>query len=360
MYRVTPPTFRVDISREIDLVEEIARLYGYGRVPVTMPAATGMPQGKQPKQVLEEGLRALLAGCGFSEVVTYSFVPSAFPAVLGLKDEDEATRLVRLRNPLTEEQAVMRTTMIYNLLDTMAKNNRAGLYDLKIFEIGRVYFAAGEGELPVERNRVAGLISGLRYGESWHAAGLAVDFYDLKGVIENVASGLKLADLRFTADAPWPFLHPGRSGRIHTDRNPVGFLGEVHPRVLEAMDLRHRAVVFELDLDHILRSQKEAGLSFREVSKFPSSSRDVAFVVARETDAQRLLDAAFGQDEELLEKVSIFDVYVGKNIPEGAKSLGLRFAYRSGDRTLTDEDVNKAHSRIVNAVIEETQAKIRE
>ena len=121
LYHVTPPTFRVDIHREIDLVEEIARLYGYDHVPVTMPATTGMPQGKNRKQVLEEELRALLTGAGFSEVITYSFVPSTFPSLLGLTEEAEATRLVRIRNPLTEDQAVMRTTLIYNLLDTMVK-----------------------------------------------------------------------------------------------------------------------------------------------------------------------------------------------------------------------------------------------
>ena len=138
LYHVTPPTFRVDIHREIDLVEEIARLYGYHHVPVTMPKTTGMPQGMNRKQVLEQRLRALLTGAGCSEVITYSFVPSAFPSILGLAEEAEATRLIRIRNPLTEDQDVMRTTLIYNLLDTMVSNQRNGIQDLKIFELGRV------------------------------------------------------------------------------------------------------------------------------------------------------------------------------------------------------------------------------
>ncbi len=359
-YLVTPPTFRVDINREIDLVEEIARLYGYDRVPVTMPASSGMPQRPPKKQIIEKKLRDIMTGFGFSEVITYSFVPSSFPAVLGLTHEAEASHLIRIRNPLTEDQAVMRTTLLYNLLDTMVKNGRSGVYDLKIFEIGRVYFAGKEGQLPVEKNHIGCLLKGLRYNDSWHMPGLQADYYDLKGVVEHVMADLKLAGLRFSPDAPWPFLHPGRSCRIHIGDDTIGFMGEVHPHILEAMALRNRAVVFELDMDLIMKHCNDSSTGFKEVSKFPASSRDVAFVVSQEVDAQRLLDAAFRQGEELLEKVYIFDVYTGENIPEGTKSLGLRFSYRSWDRTLTDEDVNNSHGRIVKDVIKETQAKIRE
>jgi phenylalanyl-tRNA synthetase beta chain len=301
-----------------------------------------------------------MTGSGFSEVITYSFIPSTFPSLLGLNEEAEAGRLVRISNPLTEDQAVMRTTLIFNLLDTMVKNKRTGVHDLKIFEIGRVYFAGKEGDLPVEKNRIGCLLTGLRYNESWHSPGEQSDFYDLKGLLENIIGDLKLPGVRFSADVPWAFLHPGRSCRVYLGDSTIGYLGEVHPRITESMDLRNRAVVFELDLDEMIKAWDEGRIDFREVSKFPSSTRDVAFVVSQDTEGQRLLDVAFRQDEELLEKVSIFDVYTGKNIPDGTRSLGLRFSYRSWDRTLTDEEVNESHSRIVKAVIEETQAKIRE
>jgi len=359
-YLVTPPTFRVDITREIDLIEEIARLYGYGRVPVTMPEATGMPQRKSGKQLLEERLRDLLTGVGFSEIITYSFVPANFPALLGLDDGPEARCLVKIRNPLSEEQAVMRTTLIYNLLDTMAKNKRSGVPDLKIFEIGRVYFAGNEGQLPTEGNRIGCLMTGLRSGDTWHSPGVQADFYDLKGVVESILADLKLPVLRFLPDAPQPFLHPGRSCRIQAGEDVIGFLGEIQPLIIEKMDLRSRAMVFELDLERVMALWQASRTGFKEVSKFPASSRDVAFVVSQKKDAQSLLDAAFLQGEELLEKVSIFDVYTGKNIPEGTKSLGLRFSYRSSERTLTDEDVSDAHRRVVDTVLKETQAKIRE
>ncbi|MDD5171260.1 MAG: phenylalanine--tRNA ligase subunit beta, partial [Syntrophales bacterium] len=358
-YKVTPPTFRVDITREIDLIEEIARLYGYDRIPVTMPSASGMPKGKARMQVLEERLRALLMGAGFSEVINYSFVPADFPSILGMKEEAPATKLVRLRNPLTEEQSVMRTTLVYSLLDTLVKNGRNGNHDLKIFETGKVFLAEGEGRLPQEKKLIGGLISGLRYGESWHSPGVQVDFFDLKGLLENIFADLHLAGGSFSADVPLPFIHPGRSCGIKICEETIGFMGEIHPLVSSSLDLRNRAYIFEINLEQVMKSWRNLGADFREISRFPSSSRDVAFVVALETDARKLLDAAFCQDEELLEKVSIFDVYTGKNVPEGTKSLGLRFSYRSWDRTLTDEVVNEVHGRIVKAVIEQTKAKIR-
>lgn len=358
-FNVTPPTFRVDLSREIDLVEEIARIYGYQHIPVTMPSGSGMPQGKTPKQILEARLRHALTGIGFSEVINYSFVPAAFPSALGLEKEKEALRLVKIRNPLTEEQAVMRTTLSYSLLDVMARNGRSGIHDLRIFEIGRVFFATEEGQLPEEQNLFGCLIAGARSGGSWHDPSNYADFYDLKGVVEAVASDLNLTGVQFLAENPWPFLHPGRSCRVVIQGKTVGYIGEVHPRIVESMDLKNRAIICELNMDLLLEALEAGKREFKEVSKYPASSRDVAFLVSGEMEVQRLVDAAYSQREELLEKVSVFDVYTGKNVPEGTKSLGLRFSYRSGERTLTDDEVQAAHNRIVNTVIAQTNGKIR-
>lgn len=359
VFKVTPPTFRVDIEREIDLVEEIARLYGYERISVTMPAATGLPRGKSPKQLLEERLRTMLMGAGLSEVINYSFVPSAFPAVLGLQKEPEALRLVRIRNPLTEDQSVMRTTLVYSLLEVMARNGRSGVHDLRIFEIGRIFYATSEGQLPEEQNRFGCLVTGARFADSWHDSGISVDFYDLKGIVEAVGTEFNLPDMQFSPGTSWPFLHPGRSCQVISKNKTIGFIGEVHPRILEAMDLKNRAIICELDMDLLLGAARNAKREFREVSKYPASSRDVAFLVPKDLAAQRLMEAAYSQREELLEKVTIFDVYAGRNVPEGTKSLGLRFSYRSGERTLTDEDVQDAHQRIVNTVMTQTNGKIR-
>jgi phenylalanyl-tRNA synthetase beta chain len=357
-YLVTPPTFRVDIAREIDLIEEIARVYGFDHIPVTMPRAAVMPAGETRGQVLEGALRAALTGMGYTEVITYSFINPVSADDLGLKDDDPLRDFVRISNPLTEDQSVLRTSLVYNLLDVMSRNARVGCADLKIFEIGRIFFRHQEGELPEERPCVGGLITGNRYDGSWHNKDLRADFYDLKGCVEALLADRKIQPVRFAAESSRPFLHPGRSGRIVVGRETAGFLGEIHPDVLERMDLRSRALVFQLDLE-ILRLHGKGKIDFREVSKYPASSRDMAFLVPMDMEGETLCRTGYDQQEVLLENVAIFDVYTGSNLPEGMKSLGLRFAYRSTERTLTEEEINVAHNRIVKNMVEATGAKIR-
>jgi phenylalanyl-tRNA synthetase beta chain len=357
-YRVMPPTFRVDISREIDLIEEIARMYGYGHVPETLPAASVLSLEKDRKKILEERIRRLLNGCGYSEVITYSFIAPAAVDKLALEARDDRRNLVRIRNPLTEDQSVMRTTLVYSLLETMRKNANAGCFDLKIFETGRIFLAGKPGELPVEKNRVGGLLAGSRYDDGWHFKDVKADFYDIKGCVEGLLDDLKLARIGFREDLREPFLHPGRCCGITAGDDRIGFLGEVHPDVLAGMDLKNRAMVFEIDLD-TLAGQFSDDLFYRDISKFPSSSRDVAFLVSRERQAEDMIRFALDIHEELLEKVCIFDVYEGKGIPEGEKSLGLRFSYRAGDRTLTDLEVSRVHGGIVRRILERSGARIR-
>ncbi|MEI7637576.1 MAG: phenylalanine--tRNA ligase subunit beta [Syntrophus sp. (in: bacteria)] len=357
-YVVTPPTFRVDITREIDLIEEIARIYGFDNIPVTMPGAAGMPAGENPEQIMESALRFALTGRGYTEVITYSFINPVSAEQLGLKDDDPLRDFVIISNPLTEEQSVLRTSLVYNLLDVMNRNARVGCADLKIFEIGRIFFRQQEGELPEERACVGGLITGNRYDGSWHNKGVSADFYDLKGCLDDLFADQKIQPVRFVADSSRPFLHPGRSCRILVGQETMGFAGEIHPDVLERMDLKNRAIVFQLDLE-TLRLYTKGKINFREVSKFPASSRDMAFLVPVAMEGETLCRTGYEQHEVLLENVAIFDVYTGENLPEGMKSLGLRFAYRSTKRTLTEEEINVAHNRIVKTMVEATGAKIR-
>ncbi len=358
VYGVTPPTFRVDIAREIDLVEEVARIYGYDRIPIVPPLVSALPTAGDRKSSIEDAIRRILRGGGYSEVITYSFVSDEAVDVLGLAREDERRRMVRIRNPFTEDQAVMRTTILYSLLETMKKNAHNGCFDLKIFETGKVFFSRAEGDLPREANRVGGLLTGLRHDNSWHFTGLHADFYDLKGIVENIFVSLRISPVKFSAEGGETFLHPGRSCGIYVDGRYAGFLGEVHQDVLTRMDLKNRAQVFEIDMD-ILSGLASERIRCNEISKFPSSSRDVAFLVDKQLGADAMLTIARCAGEELLEKVSIFDVYEGKGIPPGLKSLGLRFAYRSFQRTLTDDEVNLVHGRIVATLVASTGAKVR-
>jgi phenylalanyl-tRNA synthetase beta chain len=357
-YRVTPPTFRVDISREIDLIEEIARLHGYDRIPATYPAISILSKERDRRQILEEQIRNLLSGYGYSEIITYSFIPAKAVDDLGLPAGDARRAAVVIRNPLTEDQSVMRTTMIYSLLETMRKNAHAGCFDLKLFEIGRTYQAGQPGSLPLEKNNMGGLLTGARYDHRWHYAGIDSDFFDLKGCLEGLFESLKLASVKFRTDLHEPFLHPGRSCRIAIGEDRLGFLGEVHPDVLTRLGLKNRAMVFEMDLD-VLAGHFSSALSCSDISKFPASSRDVAFLISRDQTAEEIIQISLDMHEELLENVFVFDVYEGHGIPEKMTSLGLRFSYRAHDRTLTDQDIGQAHNAIVRRIMEISGAKIR-
>jgi phenylalanyl-tRNA synthetase beta chain len=356
--RVTPPTCRVDISREIDLIEEIARVHGYGRVPATLPAVSVIAGVADGKSTVKARIREIMTGAGYQEVINYSFVSPDAVDQLGLLEADDRRLHVRIRNPLTEEQAVMRTTLVQSLLSNVRRNADVGCFDLKIFETGRTFIRQGEGKQPREHNRAAFLTTGRRYEDRWHFQGLQADFYDLKGCVENILDALRIAAPSFREGVREPFLHPGKSCGVFGGEAQIGFLGEVHPDVLARMDLIGTVIVCELDLD-LLAANYSAKAAFRNIPRFPSSSRDVAFLVRREVAAAEMLRAAADSLEELLEKVQIFDVYEHGNIPAGMKSLGLRFSYRGADRTLTDDEVNEVHARIVQKIVHATGASIR-
>jgi len=356
-YSVTPPTYRVDITREIDLIEEVARLYGYDRVPVTLPDVAVTEMAAIPRLDLEERIRTVLTGNGYNEVINYSFISPQSVDYLGLTENDERRRLVHIKNPLVEDQAVMRTTMIFALLDSLKKNANNGCFNLKLFEMGRIFLNCGAGKLPEERNVLAGLLSGTIGEDLWNYR-LNVDFYDIKGCLDNLFSDLKTGYCRYVAENPEPFLHPGKSANIYLKDSKVGYLGEVHPDVKDRMDLKVNSYVFEINLD-MLVSHIAGEVTYKEISKYPAVARDVAFVVDSSVQADYMLDIVLRQKEDLLENVGIFDIYAGKGLPDGTKSLGLRFSYRSPDKTLTDLEVNNVHERIVRKTIELTGARVR-
>ncbi|MBA4422597.1 MAG: phenylalanine--tRNA ligase subunit beta [Syntrophus sp. (in: bacteria)] len=355
---VTPPTCRVDITREIDLIEEIIRLYGYDRVPATLPGVSVIAGVSDGKRSVEGRLREIMTGAGYTEVINYSFISPNAVDQLGLGEADERRSHVLIRNPLTEEQAVLRTTIIYSLLLNAKRNADCGSFDLKIFETGKTFIRCGEGELPREQNRMACLITGRRYEDRWHSRDLRADFYDLKGCIESILDVLRIPSPSFRSGIHETMLHPGISCGVYSGEEKVGFLGEIHPDLLIRLDLTGPILVCELDLD-FLAAHFHAKAPFRSIPRFPSSSRDVAFLIRREMEARDVFRLAEDSHEELLEKVQIFDVYEGASIPAGMKSVGVRFSYRCADRTLTDDEVNEAHARIVHAVVNATGGSIR-
>lgn len=357
-YRVDPPSYRVDISREIDLIEEVARLVGYEQIDLKLPQVSVKPVVKDKKQVLVEMARQILNGGGFSEVIHYSFITPKSCEILNIPGDDERSRMLRIANPLTDDQAVMRTTLVYSLLDTMRSNANNGCQNLKIFETGKIFIDSGRGELPLEKERLGGLMTGLAYDDFWHLKENPVDFYSLKGALEDLFAALRLVGVSYGATQTEPFLHPGRSCTIYINQESVGFLGELHPDVQAAMDLRNRALIFELDMDVLCRHY--TGLvNYREVSKYPAITRDVAFLIQNDIESAEIVRLGGLSGEELLEKINVFDIYVGDGIPGGMKSLGVRFSYRSPIKTLKDEEVSEVHRAIVSGIVDATGAIIR-
>jgi len=357
-YYVTPPGYRVDISREIDLIEEVVRLSGYHHVPATMPSLSVTEMAPNPRLTLEERVRQLLTGSGYSEIINYSFTTAQCADFLCLPPDEKRRNFVVIRNPLTEEQSVMRTTLAYGLLETLKKNINNASANLKIFEIGRIFFKRNSGELPKEENILAGLLSG-KISEDFWGAKIPADFYDLKGCVENIFYDLKIDQRCQRMENAEPFLHPGQSCGLFVREVCVGYLGQVHPETMKKMDIKASAYLFEINLDLLVNQIMNQPVCYRDISKFPAVTRDVAFLISADMEARQMLDIVLQQKEDLLENVEIFDIYAGKSLEEGTKSLGLRFSYRAQDRTLTDTEINNIHEIIVNNTVRLTSAKIR-
>jgi len=358
IYSVTPPSFRVDIAREIDLTEEVSRLYGYDNIALSLPVIPAGSDVKSAKEKLTDWVKTILNGYGYSEVINYSFTSPESAVMLGFGEDDAARSFVRIRNPLTEDSSVMRTGLVYGLLETMRKNVNVGNTDLKIFETGKVFIGRNEGELPIETERLALLLTGRRYDDLWHFKEVEADFFDLKGCIENLLHALGIHEQRFTTDVDVTFLHPGRSCSVMAGTRRLGILGELHPDVRTTMDIEPRVIVCELELPALLELVTD-NVIYREIPRVPAVSRDVAFVVAKEVTSEMILSPALQKSEELLETIDVFDVYEGKGVPEGMKSIAVRFTYRSSKRTLTDTEVSEVHDTLVKTIVQATGAKIR-
>ncbi len=354
---VTPPSYRVDIKREEDLIEEVARLYGYGLIPETIPEIKTQPDRDMRHRMVSK-IRTCLTGDGYTEVINYSFTTPESVEALRLGEADNRRRFIRILNPLSEDQSVMRTSPIYGLLDTMRRNLNTGNTNLRFFEKGKVFLVRDGSLLPDEPEKLCGLLSGTRHEGLWNAKGTQIDFYDIKGSVEKLLDALGLTGARYIASTDQPYLHPGRACCVSWNDRVIGYFGEVHPDVLSRMDIRVKALIFELDVDSLADGYSEQA-ALKDVPRFPPSYRDVSFLVDRSVDTESLLRAALSERQELLEKIEVFDVYMGPNIPESAKSIALRFTYRSAVKTLTDDEINGIHMKLVKNVADTTSAKIR-
>ncbi len=354
-----PPSFRVDIGRPVDLMEEIARLSGYNEIPTTFPAISGGTRLSSWELDLRDHIRRLMAGLGFTEAITYSFMNRASCDKLRLPPEDPRRCLVEILNPITEDQTVMRTSVVPGLLEVMRRNITQQVRNLKLFEIGKVFIDKHREELPDEIEMLVGLWTGARRAASWHSEEANCDFYDIKGAVEGLFSGLKLFDCRFKklpAEA-CHYLRPGHTAEISIQDTDVGSIGEIRSEVLSDFALKQAAFIFELNLNRIFPLVSEV-YQVKTLSRFPATSRDLTMIVDRQIESGSILDRFRRFDEELVENIHFLSVFEGDPIPAGRKSVSFRITYRSDKETLQDEMINRLHKDISDRLIKVFNASL--
>ncbi len=348
----TVPYWRNDISIEEDLIEEVVRIVGYDEVPTTM-MATPIPYHRPaPMTQLKERVREALAGAGLQETISYPALGRPDLERLGLWDEDKPP--LRLVNPMSGAQEYLRTTLRPSLLQTLRYNQEHLDGSFRFFEIGKA-FLPRDGDLPEELELAVGVISGARGEPSWLEPGGNLDFFDATGTISAALERLSLA-AEYVAAEDANF-QPGRCARIVCGGAEVGIVGEVHPEIRQSFGLRASAVVmFELQLGRLFKAAP-ARRAFQPLSRYPAATRDLAVVVDGETPAGRVLEVL--RRHRLVDKVTLFDVYTGENIPEGTKSLALHVEFQSPERTLTNEEVTRTLEGLLRNLERETGARLR-
>jgi len=354
---VVPPSYRIDIEREIDLVEEVARMKGFDAIPATMPIARVVSDLPTLHQRLERSVRDILVNHGMNEIINFSFTSPDAADKLLLPVDDIRRTAIRLANPLVAEQSVMRTTLLPGVLETVARNTSFRSMDLRLFEIRRRYMPTSE-EMPQEPLCIAGALTGSRIDTGWSSSRDAVDFYDVKGIIENLLDLLHIRGVSWVTDAPESYYHPGKSCRVMAGKRQIGSFGEIHPTVQANFGIEKPLYAFELDFERLvtLANQKR---TISAPSRFPDSTRDIAMLAADDVQAERIVACVNGVKAQEIEQVEIFDLYRGAGIQEGFKSIAIRVRYRSYERTLTDEEIGVIHAKVIAALVSKLNVSIR-
>ena len=395
--QVTVPTFRPDVTREEDLIEEIARIHGYDNIPIVLPKGS-IPQvehigedgaeSQSSKELLREKAASIMLKSSLSEAINYSFYsPNVFD-LINLPADSPQRKVMSLRKPLSETQSIMRTTLIPSLLENVRWNINHQVADVKLFELSHAFSPEQPDELPHEHEMIAGVLSGSMSAGLWNDKTREVDFFDVKGIVELLLEEFGITEYEIKPIGH-PTLHPSRSAQIvmssqakrsnlseakqsqrsegeakqsdlplRAERGNLGIMGEVHPDVLDNHDIPQRVYIFELDFDK-LAELAQTERYFQTLPQFPGVLRDLAIVVSEDISSEevtRIIKTAGG---ELITSLKLFDVYTGKPIPEGKKNLAYSIEYTSPSRTLTDEEVETVHQRIITQLSSEIGAELR-
>jgi phenylalanyl-tRNA synthetase beta chain len=359
LVQVTAPSFRLDVSIPADLIEEIARMYGYDRLPATTIAEQMPTLSRNSDVSLQDRVRDILVGCGLDEIITYSMTSLASVAALTPEGTvPDGARFVQVANPLNREYAYMRQTLMNTSLETLSSNMR-NVERAALFELARAYLPQAGQTLPSEPRRLSIALSGPRDERSWLASDTTtVDFYDLKGIVETLLARLGIKGARYEPSRHIT-IQPGRVAAVWLGDQEIGVIGEVHPVVRERFDLPAQAVCLaELDLDAILDAANTVW-KFTPISRMPALNVDIALVVEQSVPSDAIEEAIRKAGGPLLVAVTLFDIYRGAQIGEGLKSLAYSLTFRAPDKTLTSEQANRQRDRIVQALREAYNAEIR-
>jgi phenylalanyl-tRNA synthetase beta chain len=348
------PSWRPDLAREVDLIEDVLRIHGYQRIPATVPRMEQAPRGTVDRR--PEAARRALGGLGWSEAITFGFTSADRTRALGVAEGDPRLRMVALRNPMTSDHSIMRTSLLPNLLVALSRNLKFGLSDVALFEVGSVFLARGADELPDEPARLAGVLAGRRIG--WLGDIPPVDFYDARGAVEVVLAELltEEREIRFERlDAGrTPFLHPGVAADVLVDGALVGQVGEVHPAVRAAFEIEARAFAFDLDVAAL---PEPGPRQMRPIVRFPAITRDLSLFVSADLPAAQVGDLI---RDPLIEGVRVLEEYRDPDkVPPGQKGLLWSITYRSSEKTLTDAEVDSRHETLVAHLLEKLAATRR-
>ncbi len=354
-YTVSVPPRRWDIHIEADLVEEVARIYGYDKLPSTLPSGETVAGSLTAHQQKTRDLRSLLEGTGLNEAISYALTTEAKSESFAMKD----SKLTRLDWPMTEERAVLRLNLISGLLDDVAYNIARKNQNVALYEIGRVFYQENDPkkDLPQEEKHLAFAVCGDVIVKDWQTKAQKIDFFTVKGIVEAVFAKFKLAERITYETSHMKDLHPGRAADIFLDGEKIGFLGQVHPAVAKAYDVPETYVA-ELNLAALLTAEV-APLVYQNVSKFPSVSRDIAMLVAEKISNQEITAVIAKAAGKFLTDVKLFDVYQGANIESGQKSMAYSLTFVNPEATLTDDEINRGMEKVTKALAENFAAVIR-
>jgi phenylalanyl-tRNA synthetase beta chain len=354
---VISPSFRQDIQRETDVIEEVARLYGYDRIPKTLPKVEMRPATENQVWKFIHAIKESMRKSGYSEAINFGFLNPLMLDTLRLSPDDRRRSLMMIRNPLKKDEQTLRTTLIPALLENVQLNVHRGVTILRLFEIAKVFFRT-DRNLPDEVLKLSAVYVKDERSSVWQTK--HDGFYDIKGALENLLSELCIKNYSFGHgnETVEPYLHPGKSTSVKVNEGSIGVFGALHPQISHELDITPETFVLELDIDSLL-ALVPSKISYTPVPKYPYVERDLAIVIPENITASVVEGVIRGIDTPIIESVKLFDIYTGEPIPKGQKSMAFSIRYRAEDRTLTADEVNQLHTKILEKLKETLKAELR-